>query len=663
MSNSIAELIKRAQEARAKQSPVTAAQPTTTTALATSATVALKAATKENVSLAEMLRKARTAANRDEKKVEKTLDKADERIGTIHEDAVIVSEQSIAFTAATKLKISDVYRDIASSLALDPSQRVAVDGLLSEQFGCIVGYAGTGKTTTLRTFVHEIFSSIPVYSVSTFGHLAESFLRTRLTEIPAIAFAAFTGRAAKQMAASLPSCFTPHCSTIHRLLGFKPEFYETDEYDAHGRLIGQRNTMRMIPTYTRLNRMPWRCIIIDEASMVGLDLWEYFIDAVHPDCRIYCVGDLSQLPPVFGDAIFGVTIDKWPTFELAKIHRQAEGSPIIANSARIRNGQKPERSDDGLFQIRSIDVNPQAALQQVVDFVKHEHAEKRYDPDLDILITPTNVGVIGQRVLNLGLQRYFNPKGVQIPISAGREKLKLAVGDRVMYNGKNNWRLGVTNGEIGVIKEISRNPDFTGVNPEDMDENSLASAGHATPASQVSFDFTGVSVGELSKITDSLVQQFISERESADEEESLEDDPDKRARQSSHVVRVFFPALDILVDLKQTGDVGALVHAYAITCHKSQGGQWRNVLISLHRESSGKLISREWLYTAVTRAREKCIIMTNVPGITTALERGEYPAGDASMKAKFLLRRAAEKGMLDKMVKLVPNRDKLAIRT
>ena len=136
--------------------------------------------------------------------------------------------------------IAEVYGGIAPQVALDESQEAAVAGLVAEQFACLVGYAGTGKTTTLRAFVARLLDQIPAITIGSLAHLSESFNGHACRNIPAIAFAAFTGRAAKQMTNSLPDCFRPHCSTIHRLLGFKPEFYEAEQFDTSGRFLGMK---------------------------------------------------------------------------------------------------------------------------------------------------------------------------------------------------------------------------------------------------------------------------------------------------------------------------------------------------------------------------------------------------------------------------------------
>ena len=88
----------------------------------------------------------------------------------------------------------------------------------------------------------------------------------------------------------------------------------------------------------------------------------------------------------------------------------------------------------------------------------------------------------------------------------------------------------------------------------------------------------------------------------------------------------------------------------------SQGGQWRNVYVCLHRESAGKLISREWFYTAVTRAREQVIVLTNKQALGVALERGEYPAGPANRKAEWLIDKMVTNDTYNHVALQVPNR-------
>src|SRR3546814_6547369 len=89
--------------------------------------------------------------------------------------------------------------------------------------------------------------------------------------------------------------------TIHRMLGFYPEFYDAVDPDS-GEM---RQTMRFVPSYNKENLLPWDIIVVDEAGMCGLDLWHLIWAACKPTTRIFLVGDIQQLPPTHGKSIFG----------------------------------------------------------------------------------------------------------------------------------------------------------------------------------------------------------------------------------------------------------------------------------------------------------------------------------------------------------------------
>src|SRR3546814_20994451 len=77
--------------------------------------------------------------------------------------------------------------------------------------------------------------------------------------------------------------------TIHRMLGFYPEFYDAVDPDS-GEI---RQTMRFVPSYNKENLLPWDIIVVDEAGMCGLDLWHLIWAACKPTTRIFIVGDFQ----------------------------------------------------------------------------------------------------------------------------------------------------------------------------------------------------------------------------------------------------------------------------------------------------------------------------------------------------------------------------------
>jgi hypothetical protein len=151
--------------------------------------------------------------------------------------------------------------------------------------------------------------------------------------------AAFTGRATQMIKKNFPRDWHGNIMTIHRMLGFVPEWYEDWDEESQD----YKNKMRFAPTYNSMFKLPWDIIIIDEAGMLGLDLWHQLLDACKDGCRIIMIGDINQLPPVHGKSVFGFAMANWPSWELTHVHRQkGEDNEIVDNAWRIIHGQRPQ---------------------------------------------------------------------------------------------------------------------------------------------------------------------------------------------------------------------------------------------------------------------------------------------------------------------------------
>jgi exodeoxyribonuclease-5 len=183
------------------------------------------------------------------------------------------------------------------------------------------GYAGTGKTTLMAILRQEIRRANPV---------------TR------VAFCAYTGKASQVLRTELDARGALYdgdtCSTIHALL-------YTPEVDAEGRIL----------TWKRAKEINAELIIVDEASMVTSDIWA---DLRGTDLPIIALGDHGQLPPIGGD--FNLMQEADITLE--KIHRQAEGNPIIALAHRARLEGK-------------IDVGDYSSTVRKFTYATHDAAE------------------------------------------------------------------------------------------------------------------------------------------------------------------------------------------------------------------------------------------------------------------------------------------------
>ena len=238
--------------------------------------------------------------------------------------------------------------------------------------------------------------------------------------------------------------------TIHRCLGM-----------TYNELTGE-------VTFKKNEREPLEAdaVIVDEMSMVDLELMQALLRALRPGCRLVMVGDPDQLPSVgpgnvFGDLIRSETV---PVAALHTVFRQAEQSAIICNAHAVNEGRAPDlnnRQSDFFFLCRRA---PDRLVQTVVELCRDRLPKNMGIPTADIqVISPTRRGECGTGNLNRALQAALNPAA-----PGKRQKIWGDVtyreGDRVMQN-RNNYDViwekddgdvgaGIFNGDVGVIEEI-----------------------------------------------------------------------------------------------------------------------------------------------------------------------------------------------------------------
>ncbi len=113
------------------------------------------------------------------------------------------------------------------------------------------------------------------------------------------------------------------------------------------------------------------------------------------------------------------------------------------------------------------------------------------------------------------------------------------------------------------------------------------------------------------------------EEQAAKEKGKDEEDYNKRAASSTILInfgKTLDEARDHHVGFSTVGQVNSLLHAYVMTCHKSQGSEYSTVIVALH-SSNHMLLVREWLYTAVTRAQHRVVLLCNKKGLSMCLNR------------------------------------------
>lgn len=298
---------------------------------------------------------------------------------------------------------------------LNDEQREAVRAAFKGRLSVITGGPGVGKTTVTR----EICTWAKHWGMS-------------------VALAAPTGRAAKRLSES--THLTAH--TIHRLLRWLPDVggfhFGTEEPLSHDLLI------------------------VDEVSMLDVQLAVQLMRAVSDTCRVVLVGDRDQLPSVGPGSVLRDIIRArvCPITHLEKVYRQAAHSRIITAAHAVNQGLLPslkEDNDEGgklsdFYWIRAEEADHAVALirKLVVERIPQRFGHSAIT-DIQVL-APMVKGTCGVTNLNHVLQDALNPRVKGRPELQGRDAT-LRIGDRVMQI-TNNYDRGVFNGEQGNVSGI-----------------------------------------------------------------------------------------------------------------------------------------------------------------------------------------------------------------
>jgi exodeoxyribonuclease-5 len=359
----------------------------------------------------------------------------------------------------------------------------------------MAGFAGTGKTTIT-------------------GHLVDSFHKDGIS----VACATFTGKASIVLSQKINNYFNNYIGTIHGLI-YKPVI------DKHGMLDG----------FTRAKTIDFDVIIVDECSMINREIKKDLLSFGVP---VIFIGDSFQLPPISND---NFNIFEKTQYELKTIHRQAENSPIIKLSMRIRNG---EWIDCGIFGRGCAKMSWHNENTQKALFNHNPNSN-------DIILCGMNKTRIAINNMIRKKQNFDRPEPKQ--------------NDKIVCL-QNNHSLGIMNGQLGFVNEIKLFEDYAyiiNMNFGKFDQNHFVYKDGFGKIKQT--EYYGMCTKQKTK---------------------------------NDLKKQKFEKLDLF-------DFG-----YALSVHKSQGSSWdRVILIEERNPYQSDEEFAKWLYTGVTRAENKILIV------------------------------------------------------
>lgn len=508
--------------------------------------------------------------------------------------------------------------DNRAMVVLNERQKAAVERAAEGSSFCLVGPAGTGKTTTVREVLRRLRDDGLVSKTADFKVQGGGSSENRIGNQWSVACVAFTRTAANNIRDSICADadledFRWSCQTIHNLLEYCPE--EAEVWDE--KIGDYKVSTRFMPKRDEHAKIEIDILIIEESSMVDLMLSERLMRALLEKCIVIYLGDINQLPPVFGLPILAYALHRLPVIELTEVYRQNMG-PVLNNAHRILNGEMPkvEKSEAGAFNLyhefkteagqvslkshdkdrgTPVSVGQAKCASLYSNMFKIMFESGAYDPEQDMILMPWNKRGLGTIEFNYDLAQFIGDSrdAVVHEIIAGFTKFYIAEGDRV-----------VVQKQAGVVTKIIGNGDYVGRQPQpagnDLSRYGSRIIGRA--GSDIDIDAQDDYAGfDLAKMEDQSVEEL------------------KRA--ASHVVEV---QLDdgAVVEVRNAGQFNGddFSLGYCITGHKSQGMEWRKVWIIAHRETA-TTVTREWLYTTVTRAKKECAILGHADTIKKALAR------------------------------------------
>jgi len=478
----------------------------------------------------------------------------------------------------------------AKGISLSEEQTSAVRGIVCEKHSVLTGGPGVGKTTTTLVLVK----------------LLEAMSLKVLLAAP-------TGRAAQRMM----DVVGKEAKTIHRLLGWQMSGFKKNEE----------------------NPLDVQCLIVDECSMLDINLTASLLKAIPHDSQILLIGDADQLPSVGAGNVLKdiIASAKVPCFKLTKVFRQAQKSMIIKYAHQINNGDMPDidspfknpdiwtEESDCLF------MDSDEATQEQLTFISRVKRayprimERQAEglPDEALYRFRTDEPVVPYET-ELTIPKKFQHVDIEKVFQAETRVDELFS----ILNKVHPWsslHYGLSASDVVKRLYLDWIPKYYGKDAE----------------IQILSPMTRGSLGTLA--LNKMIQEAVNPQEKGKSElmvgERIFRVGDRVIhRKNNYELEVFNGDIGVIksIDNKeltceiafspdgrlvqyQRDDIPQLDLSYAITIHKSQGSEFQTVIIPVLTQHF-KMLFRNLIYTGLTRARELAVFVGTRKALAMAVK-------------------------------------------
>ncbi|EKU53045.1 exodeoxyribonuclease V, alpha subunit [Acinetobacter sp. WC-323] len=445
------------------------------------------------------------------------------------------------------------YHDLLS----DEHQQNALKMVLQQGLSIITGGPGTGKTYTLARIIAALNQMIPDIR---------------------IAMAAPTGKAAQRMQEALQNSFNDPKLLASGLIS--DELRHQNTQTLH-RLLGMGN--RQIPRFNQKQPLPYDVIVVDEASMLDLNLATALFEAVPDHCRLILLGDANQLASV---DVGSVLADLQQVAALAEnrvqlqTSRRFSGEAKIGQLARFIQAQQHQTDVDAVLEnlerqiVAATALQPIALSKDMADLIQLEYLPPQHETDISS----------AQQKLMYGFQGYIDALKLYIKADEPEQYIQQVI------QRFDDYRIltAIRHGQLG-IEQLNRHAEQW-LNQQ-LRQIAVGDWYIGRPVMMTYNDYQlGISNGDIGICFKhrSQPQQF----------------------------EVFFPSLNKWIAAHRLPR--NMQTAFALTIHKSQGSEFTHTAIVLDA-SAEKLLSQELIYTAVTRAKKVVSILADSKALLQAL--------------------------------------------